>query len=325
MKPRLLPLVAALGLGAALSAGIALGQQPPPSPGPQRPAPGQPIDIRKIDPSQLPPAFRQPGNPFMPGGQPGQPGGQPGNPHAKPPPGKRPPVRRVAPPPEPEESGGHHEEEEFPPGHGPTEPPSPPNWWRGILMVDDDLAKSSNPAYQLLFREKGQPPPFLASLLNFGILAFVLYRFGRKPLAEALVKRKQAIMGEIDNATKLKKDAEDRLRDLQDKLDRMEDTLAELHAEFALSAEEEKKHVLAEAEERRVRMRRDAEFRIEQELKSARAELLQEAVANAVLAAEEILAKQVGASDLDRLAEDYLSSVGAALSGATAAPQGARS
>jgi len=323
MKPRLLPFVAVLGLGAVLSTGIALGQQPPPPPSPQRPSPGQPIEVRKIDPSQLPPAFRQPGNPFMPGGVPGGPAG---GPNTKFPPGKRPPVRRVAPPPEPEASGGHHEEEEYPPGHGPTEPPPPPNWWRGILMVNDDLAKSPNPVYQLLFREKDQPPPFLATLLNFGVLAFILYRFGRKPLAEALVKRKQAIMAEIDNATKLRDEAEARLHDYEDRLDRMEDTLAELQAEFAVSAEVEKKHVLAEAEERRVRMRRDAEFRIEQELKTARAELLQEAVANAVLAAEEILAKQVGASDLDRLAEDYLSSVGAALGAADhLGSQGARS
>src|SRR5262245_11580117 len=200
MRRRALPFVAALGLGAVLSAGIALGQQPPPVPSVQRPAPGQPIDIRRIDPSQLPPALRQPGSPFNPGGQ-------PGNPNTKVPPGKKPLVRRVAPPPEPESSGGHHEEE-WPPGHGPTEPPVPPNWWRGILMDNDDLAKSTNPVSQLLFREHGQPPPFLATLLNFGILAFILYRFGRKPLAQALVKRKQAIMGEIDNSTRLRDEAE---------------------------------------------------------------------------------------------------------------------
>jgi len=336
--PRIRSLAAAMGLGAALVAGAALAQQPArptPPPGAVAPGqPGQPVQIRKIDPSELPPQFRQPGGPAAPGG-PIAPGGlrppfpgmrpNPGGPPQGLPPGFNP--RRPTPAPvahheEAEEEG--HGEHEWCPGHGASDPPPAPNWWRGILMVNNELAKSPSFVNQLLFRYENKkdpcdkdnaPPPFLATVINFGVLAFVLYKFGRKPLAEALVKRKTTIMAEIEAATKLREDAERRLAEYEDKFERIEETLGELRAELAAQSEQEKKHILAEAEERRARMIRDAEFRIEQEGKTARAELLQQAIAGAAIAAEELLVKKVGPSDLERMAEDYLKAVGTAIKG----------
>jgi F-type H+-transporting ATPase subunit b len=261
----------------------------------------------------------QPGRPFGPAGRPIRPGhgmGSPGN-----------------------RLGGHgaaaqetehasHGEEHCP-GHGPTDPPEHINWWHGLIGVNNEAAESGGVG-RLLWRyqnpndpcdPKNEPPPFLASLLNFGLLAFIVVRFGRKPLAEALQKRRQTIMQDIDNASRLKQEAEARLEDYEDKLERLEETRAELKAEYAAQAELEKAHILAEAEQRRARMRRDAEFRVEQELKEARALLLQEAVQGAVAAAEELLRQRVGKDDLDRLAEDYLKAVPAALAGGPRAPQ----
>lgn len=359
ITPRFRGLAAALGLGAALVAGVALAQpQPAPPPGqpalPGRPLPpgvaqpgppGQPaqpgqVQIRKIDPSELPPQFRQPGGPMAPRGPqapgmrppfpPGmRPGGTPGLPPGFNP--RRPIVPNHAEADSEDEHGGEHE---WCPGHGASDPPPPPNWWRGILMVDNDLAKSPSVINQLLFRYENKkdpcdkenlPPPFLASVINFAILGLILYKFGRKPLAEALLKRKTTIMADIDTATQLKEDAERRLEEYEDRFERMDEKLAELRGELAAQAEQEKKHILAEAEERRARMIRDAEFRIEQEGKAVRAELLQQAIAGAAAAAEELLVKKVGPSDLDRMAEDYLKSVGSAFKGASvgaAAPGG---
>jgi F-type H+-transporting ATPase subunit b len=80
-------------------------------------------------------------------------------------------------------------------------------------------------------------------------------------------------------------------------------------------------------------MRRDAEFRVEQELKSARAELLAEAVRGAVIAAEELIRQRATTQDQDRIAQEYLRLVPAAvasgarpvaLSGGAAAEEGSR-
>src|SRR6185295_8506931 len=98
------------------------------------------------------------------------------------------------------------------------------------------------------------------------------------------VKRKQAIMGEINTATDLHNKAKRRLAQYKEQLANIEDKLAEVRAEYAAQAEVEKKHILTEAEERRARMRRDAEFRIEQERKAVRDTLLREAVVAAASA-----------------------------------------
>jgi F-type H+-transporting ATPase subunit b len=329
-------LALAVAAAAALAGGLALAQ--PASP--QQPAPGGMLQPRPLP--GMPPGHPQPGGPTrFPGGRPppnfqggqGFPGGRPppgfqgGRPQVLGPDGR--PLPHAGPLPSrpdahPAEAGEEHASahEHECPGHGPLDPPPPPNLWHGLLMVNNGAVDRGGFLNRLLFRyenskdpcdPKNEPPPFLASLINFGVLAYILYRFGRKPLAEALRKRKQTIMADIERATKLREDASLRLDDYQDKLDNIEAKLDEVRAEYAAQAELEKKVVLAEAEERRVRMRRDAELRVEQEAKAARAQLLRDAVEAAVVAAEELLAKQITASDLDRMAGDYLKSVGTAI------------
>ncbi len=325
-----------LALGIATIGGAALAQQP-----------------GDKDPSKLPLGEIQPGGrPAQPGAQPGQPrpiqlppgaqpgqgrpfppgqAGQPGRPFPGGPPGRGGPRPQPRPEPEPEHKAPHHC-----PGHGPLDSPHAPNWWQGLIGVNNEAAKFSPPddhghfhredsfLTQLLWRyendkdecdPKNQPPPFLAAVLNFGLLAFVIYRFGKKPLAEALLARKKAMMQEIDTATNLKDEAEKRLRDYEDKLQNLDETLEQMKADFAAQSEIERKHVLAEAEERRVRMKKDVEFRIEQELKTARQALLIEAVEKAVIAAEEVLKKSVKADDHSRSADEYLDGIGAAWKG----------
>ncbi len=303
------------------------------------------------DPSRLPLGEVQPGDRQMqprpagqprPGGaQPGQPrpgGAQPGQPRPLGPPGmQRPGGQRVpVPPPAPPPKQDDHAAAHHCPGHGPMDAPHAPNWWQGILMANNDVAKFG-PAdahghfhrtdgflTQLLYRyenpadecdPKNQPPPFLANLLNFGLLAFVIFRFGKKPLAEALANRKKTVMAEIDNATRLKDEAESRLEEYEDKLQNLDETLEQMKKDYAAQSQAEREHILAEAEERRARMRRDVEFRLEQELKAARQQLLQESVELAVVAAEKLLENKVAAADQDRNADELIAGLGASWKG----------
>jgi len=276
-------------------------------PGQQRPVPGQNPGVRPM-PGQVP------------GAQPGRPGFPP---NVRP--LQRPATTHVA----EEHAGGGHGEAHCP-GHGPHDAPhfDQINWWHGMIAVNNEKAAEGGFVNQLLWRyenhanpcdPKNEAPPFLAALLNLGVLGFVLYRFGKKPVSEALAKRKQTIMADIENAARLKENAEKRLAEYESKFEQIEETLAAMKAEYAAQAELEKKHVLAEAEERRARMRRDAEFRVEQELRTARLELMHEAVESATAAAEEIIRKRTAQADMDRMSDDYLSAVRAAL-----AAEGAR-
>lgn len=209
--------------------------------------------------------------------------------------------------------GAHHC-----PGHGPTDKPARVNLYQGLLGVDNDKALRGTPLQRVLFRYENkddacdphnQPPPFAANLINFAVLVFLVGRFGRKPLAEALAKRKAGIMTEIDTATRLREQAEARLGEYEQRLETIDDKLEVARAEYRAVAEQEKARIVDEARERQARMRRDAEFRIEQELKAARIALLNEAATGAVRAAEELLKSRLSASDHEQLANDYLASI----------------
>jgi F-type H+-transporting ATPase subunit b len=323
-------------------------QQPPtgrpaaaqPAPGGQMPPPGAQPPGRPNLPTGVQPGM-QPGMPagHPPMGQPGMPPGAQGQPRGPsiqklpgPPPGfqgKLPP--RPAPAPAAKEESHEAAHAGHCPGHGPYDAVkiSDVNWWRGFIAVNNDAAKFETDdaghehrvdpfLSQLLWRydnkadpcdHKSEAPPFLASIFNFGLLVFLLVRFGKKPLGEALKKRKDDIMKEIDTAATLRRQSKARLAEYETKIDRIEDTLAELREEYATQAEAEKKRVLEEAEERRVRMKRDAEFRVEQERKAARIAVMSEAVDRATAKAEELMTAQSNKSDADRLVEEYLASI----------------
>jgi F-type H+-transporting ATPase subunit b len=296
----------------------------------------------------------QPGaQPGQPGAQPGQPGAQPGEPGRMPqPPGRQPPSRPRAPAAAPQLPPGHvpitpqgaakpaaAEEhhgggEHHCAGHGPEDPPPHINYYQGLFGVNNEKSQSPSFVDRLLWRyhnpvdecdPKNQEPPLLGSLINFLVVVMVLVRFGKKPVMEGLAARKKTIMQNIDQATALRKDAEKRLADYKKKLARIEERRAELHQESRAAWETEKARILAEATEKASRLRKDAEFRVSQELKQAESDLMAQAVDGAVLAAEQLIKSRIEDRDQQRLADEFASSLGRVLSakGAQANPGGA--
>ncbi len=165
----------------------------------------------------------------------------------------------------------------------------------------------------LLWRKPGTPPPFFGLLLNYGLLFYILVRFARKPVTEALKKRKSTIMGGMQEASTMKDDAAKRLADYEDKLAHVDEEIERVRREMRETGQRERERILAEAKERQVRMERDARLLIEQELKAAHERLLKETIRTAVKSAEEKVTKQAVASDHRRLADNYLAGLGTAL------------
>lgn len=314
-------------------AGAATGQPKPGAPPPGAPtgAPKGPTVIQPGQPGQ--PIMIQPGQPGQPGQQPGQP--PPRRPQRPTPPGV---PGRDGPPPghdfllkqHPAASageGGEHGEHGAHggghcPGHGPMDPPGHVNWYQGLLGVNNEKAQSPSFVNKLLWRYENpkdecdplnQQPPVLAAAINLAVVIFVLFRFGKGPITEALHKRKKTIMQDIDAANEMRVDAEKRLKDYQKRLNKIEDRRKEVKDEAAAQWQLERKRILAEAEEKAMRLRKDAEFRVDQELKQAQSDLLREAVDGAVVAAEKLIKDRIQSADQERLANDYVTGIGAAL------------
>jgi len=149
-------------------------------------------------------------------------------------------------------------------------------------------------------------PPYLAALVNFGLLIYLYVRLGRKPVAEALKNRRTAVAKEIEDATRILKEAETRSKKYQAKLDSLEEDAEGAKKALGQAGEVEKTRITTEAEEKAVRMEKDARFLLEQEIRQMRLDLVRETVEEAIAAAEELLRKRVTMADQERLAEDYL-------------------
>jgi F-type H+-transporting ATPase subunit b len=171
-------------------------------------------------------------------------------------------------------------------------------------------ADDEGPAPFNLTKFGGETPPFIAMLINFGILAAGYYFLGRKPVAAGLQARRDTISKDIEEAQRMKHEAEARAKIYQGKLAKLEDELRAARESLVQAGEAESERIVREAEAKADRMRKDAEFLVEQELKQIRGELWRDTVEAAVAAAEELLKKRVTSADQERLAEDYLADLG---------------
>ena len=153
-------------------------------------------------------------------------------------------------------------------------------------------------------------------LLNFALLMAMYYALGKKPVAEALKNRRAGIAKEIEEAARMRDEAEARAAKYQDKLKHLESELKEARETLKAAGEADRDRIVREAEEKATRMERDAKFLVEQETKQMSVELTRAAVEMAMTAAEEILRKRITPADQERLAEDYLSQISKRPSGA---------
>ncbi|MEI9948162.1 MAG: ATP synthase F0 subunit B [Pseudomonadota bacterium] len=177
------------------------------------------------------------------------------------------------------------------------------NFFYGFLGEKDDVEPS------ILWRPKGTPVPFGAMLLNSAVLYWLLIRFAKKPIADALKARKTSILRGMEEAAKMKKDSEARLAEYEQKLATLDQEIERIRQDMRSAGQSERKRILAEAKEKRTRMERDAQTLIGQELKTAREGLLSEMARAALRSAETTLRSKVTAADQSRLAEDYLAGI----------------
>jgi len=201
-------------------------------------------------------------------------------------------------------NGAAHEEEEGAEDHEHHVPKFEDyNFFYGFLGERDDVEPN------ILWRPTGTPIPFGAMLLNSAVLYWLLIRFAKKPIAEALKSRKANILRGMEEAGQMKKEAEERLAEYEQKLATVDQEIERVRQDMRAAGQSERKRILAEAKEKRVRMERDAQTLIAQELKSAREGLISEMSRAALRSAETTLRSKVTAADQIRLAEDYLAGI----------------
>jgi F-type H+-transporting ATPase subunit b len=159
------------------------------------------------------------------------------------------------------------------------------------------------------YKEQHLPPPFGYALVNFGIFAFIMYQLAGKPLKSFVAERHHNIRKDLDEASRLRKEAEAQLREYEKKVSGVEAEIDALVKGIQKEAETEKERILAAAAAQAERLKADAEKQIAAEIARARLELRRGVIEAAVAAADTILKKQIGADDQRKMAEKYVHDV----------------
>jgi F-type H+-transporting ATPase subunit b len=90
---------------------------------------------------------------------------------------------------------------------------------------------------------------------------------------------------------------------------RLDQELAQIRKDMISAGEKERDRIVADAEHKASRMRKEAQFLIEQQMKQLRSDLTRDTVEAAIAAAEQLLVKATTSYDQQRIAQEYLASL----------------
>ncbi len=146
-------------------------------------------------------------------------------------------------------------------------------------------------------------------VINFLIFVFLIYRFALPPARRYLVSRRDEILGAVRSANESKEKANSALRSYRDCLASADDESKTLLETLRAEGEREKAKILREAEELASKIRADADFVSQQEIKVARQQIREEIAQIAQGAAENAIRANLRAADQERLVEQFLQGI----------------
>lgn len=136
--------------------------------------------------------------------------------------------------------------------------------------------------------------------INFAIFLFVLVKFARKPLQQAMSSRREEFVSIVEAANKAKEAAEAQNRELSAKLSNLDSELEGMRLAAVNSAKQDAEHIISSAQKLAELIKVEARNTIETEINAAREQLQQQIVDHAIQmvkkkAVTEVSAAQHGA------------------------------
>ncbi|MER3427632.1 MAG: hypothetical protein C4334_05970 [Pyrinomonas sp.] len=147
-------------------------------------------------------------------------------------------------------------------------------------------------------------------VLNLLIFVAALYYFLRRPVGEVLRTRREAIKRELEQAKRERDAALTKLQEVDARLARLDQEVAEVRAQAEREAAEERERIARATEEEIKRLREQAAREIESAAKAARASLREFAAEQSVRLAEEMIKGDLRPEDDARLVRKYVEEIG---------------
>jgi len=147
-------------------------------------------------------------------------------------------------------------------------------------------------------------------VINFGILAFILFKFGRKPLQSFLKQRTELIEKTLKEAREAKEAAQKAFQQVEDRLKTKDKEIEEILSASKRFGEEARKSLIQQSDKLREKILEQARVNIEYELKSAKEAIKAEAVEIAMGLAEKKIKEKLTKEEQQKLLEESLTKIG---------------
>lgn len=147
-------------------------------------------------------------------------------------------------------------------------------------------------------------------VINFGILAFILFKFGRKPLQSFLKQRAELIEKTLKEAREAKETAEKALLKVEERLKTKDKEIEEILSASKRFGEEARESLIQQSDKLREKILEQARVNIEYELKSAKEAIKAEAVEIAMGLAEKKIKEKLTKEEQQKLLEESLTKIG---------------
>jgi len=149
----------------------------------------------------------------------------------------------------------------------------------------------------------------LYRIINFAIVAFLVYKFAGKRIADLLTGRSKQIEADLTDLDERREDAEKRLLEVEASIANLEAEKAKILADARAQGETMRQAIIEKAEAQAVQIKAQAEVSAAQEAKLAVDAIREELAEKIAAAAEDLVKKQLKKKDHEDLVNEYLKKV----------------
>ncbi|MBI4685234.1 MAG: F0F1 ATP synthase subunit B [Nitrospirae bacterium] len=147
---------------------------------------------------------------------------------------------------------------------------------------------------------------YLWKIINFGILFFILYKYGKKPLQSFLRQRTELIEKGLKEAKEAKELAQKALAEVEERLKAKDKEVEDIISSARESGEKEKARLVEEGNRMKEKILEQAKVNIDYEVKKAKEAVKEEAVEIAMELAEKKLKEKLTKEEQLKLLEESL-------------------
>jgi F-type H+-transporting ATPase subunit b len=147
-------------------------------------------------------------------------------------------------------------------------------------------------------------------LVNFLIFAFIIKIYVLPLVRNYLLSRRGEVLDAVKTAAAHKQRAEAFVQDYEARLARLTEESNSILEALRAESEREKTKLLSEADALAAKIRNDARFLADQEIKIAKQQIRQHMAETAKAKAVELVRRHISAADQSRLVEDFIQNIG---------------